>query len=162
MRFSRSPQAFSNALMHCADLASVRESLKDHGFPVELPSGAKLFVQPDDYCAVLEAVRLGQWVLHPSDIIVDPTLEASVLQVARNLPRDEAGRRAKVLPRGSQVVPLNFAAKSVELGSVVYQARTFINIKVPSSSSQQYTKSTTDASTRKVKNHRRGHQYPAQ
>lgn len=162
MQFSRSPEAFRKALMHCSDLASVRESLKEHGLPIELQSGAKVFVQPEDYPAVLEAIKLGKWVLHPSDIIVDPALEVSVLQVARNLPRDDAGRRAKVLPRGSQAVPLNFAAKSAELGGVVCQTRTFINIKVPSSSSQQYTKSTTDASTRKIKNHRRGKQYPAQ
>merc|ERR1712100_523341 len=58
MRFSRSPQTFRKALLEAPELADWRHALESQGHTVELNSGAKVFVKPEHYRAVLEEIRL--------------------------------------------------------------------------------------------------------
>merc|ERR1712157_635304 len=49
LKFSRSPPALGKALLEAPELHAWRQDLKAQGLPVELPSGAKVFVRPETY-----------------------------------------------------------------------------------------------------------------
>ena len=68
--------------------------MEERGFAVELDSGAKVFVRPEHYVPVKEALRLGGWPLHADNVLVDPALEATLLEVLERLP-NEAGVRVR-------------------------------------------------------------------
>jgi len=156
LKFTRSPQAFREALMESPELAEVRDKLQSSGLNVELASGAKVFVEPDHYEAMLEAVRLGNWNLYPEHVIVDPTLETTVIEIVRKL-----HGKYKVYSKSSDVVPLGFSMSAAQTAHPIQVSKTFISIKLPSSlkSSSEHagarTASTTDADARKGKNVRK-------
>merc|ERR1712232_1141790 len=58
LTLSRRPQALREILLQAPELDGCRAALAEHGFAVELDSGAKAFVRPEHYEAVLSAVRL--------------------------------------------------------------------------------------------------------
>ena len=60
-------------------------ALRDAGFSAELPSGAKLFVHPEQVQLVMEATA--DWVLRPRHVIVSADYEEAVLQALCVLPR---------------------------------------------------------------------------
>merc|ERR1712226_1491939 len=128
LKFTRSPRVFREALMECAELADARHELEASGFASELASGAKIFVQPDHYEAVLEAIRLGSWSLYPEHVIVEPHQEDMVVQLVRKL-----HGKYKVYPKSSSLVPLGLSQTALESPHSIQVSRTFINISVPSS-----------------------------
>jgi len=153
LKFTRSPQIFREALMTCPELAECRQKLENCGFAIELDSGAKVFVQPDHYDALLEAIRLSNWSLDPSHVIVESNLEAVVVQLVTRL-----HGKHKIYPKSTNVVPLSFPSCSVQSSAPIEYSKTFINIKLPSSlrsSASAHTgactASTTDADIRKGK-----------
>ena len=83
--------------------------MEERGFAVELDSGAKVFVRPEHYVPVKEALRLGGWPLHADNVLVDPELEATLLEVLGRLPR-EAGVRV----RSAATIPLGVERTSLE------------------------------------------------
>ena len=60
--------------------------MEERGFAVELDSGAKVFVRPEHYVPVMEALRLSGCPLHADNVLVDPALEGTLLEVLRGLP----------------------------------------------------------------------------
>jgi len=65
--------------MKSPDLEPCSCDLEQHGYTVELDSGAKVFVDPELYEPVLEAIRLGGWVLYPEHVIVNIALESTII-----------------------------------------------------------------------------------
>merc|ERR1719482_1640490 len=156
LKFSRRPRALGEALLHAPELADCIQALQSHGFQVELQSGAKVFVHPEHYEATLEAIRLGGWTLFPNHVVTEVHLEEVVLGIVKKL-RRESGE--SVHPKGSRVVPLGFATAAAQQDSEVRVARTFIEIRLPTSLySTSHTgprpASTTDMDPRKGKKYR--------
>jgi len=154
LTFSRSPQSFRETLLQASELEACRQALEVAGFAVELPSGAKVFVEPQHYLPTVEAVRLGGWTLMHQHVLVDPELADAVIGLVLALPG-----REKIRPRGAKVLPVGFATAVTEMNAEVYVSKDFINIRVPSSLCSDVgtglrTASTTDADERKGKNHR--------
>jgi len=156
LTYSRSPRAFRNALMHSPALAECRSALQDHGFQVELPTGAKVLVPPHLRPAVVEAIRLGGMQLTRVHVIVSPELEGTVRRLIDALPKKE-----KVYSRGSGPtrVPLGFAGAVAHGEAPTMVSRTFIEVFLPSSMYSDSdpgmrTASTGDADSRKPDNPR--------
>jgi len=156
LTYSRSPRAFRDALMHSPALAECRQALQDHGFQVELPTGAKVFEPPQLRPAVIEAIRLGGLQLTRVHVVVSPDLEDTVRHLIDAIPKKE-----KVYPRGSGPtrVPLGFAGAVARGDAPTLVSRTFIQVSLPSSmhsgsDSCMWTASTGDADNRKPDNPR--------
>lgn len=154
LKFSRRPRSFTEALLQAPELADCIEALQSHGFCAELQCGAKIFVRPEHYSATLEAIRLGGWKLFPNHVVTEVYLEQVVLGIVEKLPW-----RASVHPRGSHVVPLGFATSAAEHEGNIQVARTFVQVRLPTSlrsesHSGPRTASTTDMDLRKGSNHR--------
>jgi hypothetical protein len=152
LSFSRSPRSYRNILLASPALATWRQRLSDCGYAVELESGAKIFVHPEHYEAVLEAIRLGGWGLFPRHVIVDPELEATVSDIVMNLGEN-------IYPRAAGTIPLAFSSATSQMETKPSIERTFITFRIPSSlvsekSNAAHTASTTDTSARKGQNHR--------
>ena len=94
LKLSRRPKVLREVLLQAPELAQCREAMEERGFAVELDSGAKVFVRPEHYVPVKEALRLGGWPLHADNVLVDPALEATLLEVLERLP-NEAGVRVR-------------------------------------------------------------------
>lgn len=164
LEFSRSPRAFRDALLHSPVLQDARLALEQRGYSAELDSGAKVFVDAELYEPLLEAIRLGHWVLYSKHVIVNPDLESTVIAIAKGLPKTiKAGRaeREKVLPRGKTTVPLAFARAVANSEHEITVSKTFIHVKIPSSmrssdAAGQRTVSTTETTVRKGRNPRKG------
>ena len=88
LEYNRSPQAFRDALLHDPDLDEVRRPLHETGLSTELASRAKIFVRPDQYMLVQEAIH----TQHPGldlearHVIVDVDSEEPVRTVIARLP----------------------------------------------------------------------------
>lgn len=155
LTYSRSPKSFRDVLMKGPDLSACRSALESQGFLVELQSGTKIFVEPDVYPAVMEAIQLGDFKLAREHVIVSPQLESTVRKLVDDLPKKD-----KVYARGPHSkVPLGLADIASLGESMVLVSRTFIHIKVPNSMCSStaegpLTASTTDADGRKPRNHR--------
>lgn len=115
--------ALRSALLDGPELAEIREALQSHGHEVEVAStGAKLFVRPEQYEAVVKAVDgLG---LRPRHIVVSREFEAKVTGVIEGVKRTSVKRR-----RVAETAPLY----SQEPEVVVEVKRTFIHLEIPSS-----------------------------
>jgi len=143
LEFSRDPQSFHRALLMCDELEPRRARLKDQGFPVHLPSGAKVFVEPEIYAATMEAVRIAAFDLKPRHVLVDAALEGVVERVVKS----HVGKLEKVKHKGRTEVPLTFADAALNMNAEVVVSRTFIHIKLPSSLSSAATSGLVTAST---------------
>lgn len=158
LKLSRRPAALRSLLLEAPELAACRCALESHEFPVELPSGAKIFVRPEHYMPTLEVVRSQGWKLYPDHMFADVDLEPTIMCLLDQL-RD---RPHSVHSRRTDVVPLAFAQAACRANVEIHVSRTFISIHVPSSlctssvSGAPHTASTTDAEPRKVANHRAG------
>jgi hypothetical protein len=150
--FSRSPKTFRDALLRAPELEQCRQALQARGFEWELPSGAKLLVQPQDYEAVLWFIRESGHAFLPRHVFADPALSDAVIGIVDALPK-----REKIYRDGTAIVPLSFAANAVNCEQKVSVLRTFVDISHASSSNDApRTVSTTDADARKGPNHRSG------
>lgn len=146
---SRHPKILRNAFIQAPGLQDCRRSLEDHGLKVEMDCGAKIFVNPCVYEAVLCALRLGDYRLNSGTIIVEADLENVVMEVLWSLPRKEHIRRI-----GSTKVPFGFAGEIVQNEANIEVKRTFIHVHqcssmVSTESQGPQTNSTTDAGKRK-------------
>eukprot|EP00931_Biecheleriopsis_adriatica_P090684 TRINITY_DN64626_c0_g1_i1.p1 TRINITY_DN64626_c0_g1~~TRINITY_DN64626_c0_g1_i1.p1 ORF type:complete len:875 (-),score=146.94 TRINITY_DN64626_c0_g1_i1:77-2563(-) len=135
LKFLRPSGALRDALLSAPKLAECKALLERHSYTAELESGAKVFVSPDHFTPLMEAIRMGKWQLYPEHVFVDPGLEEVVLGVARGLPRSAKVYCHKAgLKRYS--VPTGFAAEVSGLDdpdiSVEYQ-RSFVHVRLPSS-----------------------------
>mmetsp|Transcript_11563 Transcript_11563/g.20479 ORF Transcript_11563/g.20479 Transcript_11563/m.20479 type:complete len:494 (-) Transcript_11563:236-1717(-) len=153
LKFSRSPPALGKALLEAPELHAWRNDLQSQALPVELPSGAKVFVRPQHYGPSIEAIRILGIRLHPDHVIADPDIEAVILGVVMEL----RGRNF-VYPKQKCVVPIGATSSATQLGARVCVSRTFIDIQRQVSSSDSAapcTVSTTDTNDRKGSNPRR-------
>jgi len=156
LKFSRRPAALRASLTKAPELVACKETLEEHGFSSELPSGAKVFVSWEHYEPALEAVRLAGMKLFPDNVLVDESLEPVVLQLVHQL----RGRNW-VHPKDSQVVPLAFPQAALQAEHQIDVSRTFIHVRLPTSllspsqTGGERMVSTTDADPRKSVNHRR-------
>jgi hypothetical protein len=157
LEFSRDPRSLHDALRNCRELKDCRDALENAGAASELPSLAKVFVPPEKYDATMEAVRLFGLELQGRHVLVAPELEEMVKRVIKEGTRGSA----KVRSTGRGIVPLGFAAASMQVDAKIEVTHTFVHIKVkiPSSlcsemHSGPVTLSTTDAHSRSGRNPR--------
>jgi len=131
LKFLRPSQSLRHALLSASELADSKALLEQHDHTVELPSGAMVFVRPDHFKPLMDAIRLGRLQLYPEHVFVDPYLADAVIEAVRRLPRS-----AKVYCHGGvkrSFVPTGFATAVNELDYPVNVERTFIHVRVPSS-----------------------------
>lgn len=145
--FTRDPQSFHTALKNCPQLQACGATLQLAGFNVDLASGAKAFVRPEQFEPMCEAIRLAGWDLKPRHVFVSMELEDVLLCAVKKVPRQEKVRRKRAV---AAKVPLGFASAIVENELPADVVRTFIHIKTPNSLRSEpttgpVTKSTTDA-----------------
>merc|ERR1712217_57609 len=120
----RTLNTLRDALLAGDDLAHVRKALQSHRYPVELPSGAKIFVRPEQYKSVVAAVD--DMDLKPRHVIASFELDALVSKVIGTIKRTTVKRRRITTRR-----PSFCAWKSVQVNVEV--KRTFIHLDIPSS-----------------------------
>lgn len=153
LTFSRSPATFRDALLNAPTLMPWKQSLLEHHFPVELATGAKVFVKVDDYKPLMEFIRLHSVRFGAKHVFVDFSLQDIVVSIVRT----ECPSRSNVYPRSRNEMPLNFAAAASRLApGEVSVVNTFFDIHVPNQSSLrsstqedgECTASTTEANSR--------------
>merc|ERR1711971_290365 len=94
------------------------------GHLVELPSGAKIFVRPEQYSAVMDAME--NMDLKPRHIVVSQELEPLVRTVIDGVKRTTIKRR-RITTTQPKLCNWKQAEVKVEV------RRTFINLKIPTS-----------------------------
>eukprot|EP00747_Dinoflagellata_sp_TGD_P192614 gnl/TRDRNA2_/TRDRNA2_57701_c0_seq1.p1 gnl/TRDRNA2_/TRDRNA2_57701_c0~~gnl/TRDRNA2_/TRDRNA2_57701_c0_seq1.p1 ORF type:complete len:338 (+),score=58.23 gnl/TRDRNA2_/TRDRNA2_57701_c0_seq1:45-1016(+) len=132
LEFKRSPKELLEALRATTELAECRYALERHGFDGALKGGAKVFVRPELYTLVVNAVKGRN--LKPRHIIIAEELEASLMNAIEDIGK---GVTAKAKTPIHQLLV----------------KRTFIHIDIPSSlrsepKSDPVTFSTTDGNPR--------------
>jgi len=128
LKFSRPSSAMRQSLLEADELASCRATLESHGLPVELESGAKIFVRPNNYDPALTAIRLYGLTLYKNHVLVDPELEEVVLQLVQQL-----HGQSFTYPKCRGVVPLGLAEWTATPDGNLNITRTFIQIQIPNS-----------------------------
>lgn len=103
IEFSRHPQVLRQALLEGQLLSKCRDALTSQGLAPELSSGAKVFVQPEHFTPVTEAVA--SMNLKPWHVVTSDEFEPLVMTTVQGLPG-----RAQVREKGrtsfvSQDVP---------------------------------------------------------
>eukprot|EP00928_Gymnodinium_smaydae_P083542 TRINITY_DN66788_c0_g1_i1.p1 TRINITY_DN66788_c0_g1~~TRINITY_DN66788_c0_g1_i1.p1 ORF type:complete len:476 (+),score=54.63 TRINITY_DN66788_c0_g1_i1:104-1531(+) len=101
LKFNRCGKSFHNALLGGEALAPYRNALAEQGFAVELPSRAKVFVDPCNYKVLIETLELENVTLHQDHVIVEPYLEQEVIDYLWSITRPKSDGRA-VLTLASQ------------------------------------------------------------
>lgn len=84
--YSRTPAEFREVLLQGTELEHVRSDLQKQGYSCILePSGAKVFVRPEQYAQVVQSLAESSIVLHTSHVIIAqsfiPELEASIANI---------------------------------------------------------------------------------
>jgi len=148
--FSGNPGAFRTALLEDDRLADCRYALKAHGYPIELQSGAKVLIRPEQYEPLMQVMRFSKFNFAAWHLFLDPSLEDVVADIVNNvsamLPRPD-----EFYAKNSQLVPLSFAAAVSEMECQAVVFRTFIDTRLPMSPSsgegslEQTAASSTDA-----------------
>jgi hypothetical protein len=64
LHFKRNPEIFRQCLEDHVSLKSCRDALAEAGHEWNLPSGAKIFVQPWQYQQTIDALEQGEWPVH--------------------------------------------------------------------------------------------------
>lgn len=92
LKFGRRPEVFRTALLTSEALGPVRRALEAQGLAVVLPTKAKVFVHPQHYEPVMEAIRQQGLTLYGDHVIVEPELVPTVKGVLRRItkPKREA------------------------------------------------------------------------
>merc|ERR1712151_571405 len=86
LEYSRNPKPFHDVLRDCPELEQCREELKKGGFDPQLPSGAYVFVHPEHFAAVVDAIRTQGIDLKKRHVVVNPELEDITTSVIERLP----------------------------------------------------------------------------
>lgn len=137
LRMSRNPQELHAVLAGGEELQSVRTSLEREGHHVRHHSGAFIFVAPDQYSIVKDAVRRA--ALRPYHVIVTDTTLPLVREALRNIPS-----RRDVSVRDMHPVAY-LHPTSPDTGDVYVVERTFLNIPRRLRASSSVVNSTTEA-----------------
>jgi len=124
LEVDRTPGTLRHALVAGDELANVRDALESNGHRVELPSGAKIFVRPEQYQSVVTAIE--DMDLKPRHIIVSVEFDNLVNAVIGAVKRTTVKRRRITTTR-----PSFCTWKSVQVNVEV--RRTFIHLEIPSS-----------------------------
>lgn len=98
--FSRHPQVLRAALLEGEQLKECRDLLSKHGLAPELPCGAKVFVRPEHFGAVLAALEGHD--LKPWHVVAEEVFQEAVMASVRGLPSREQVREKS---RSSLKVP---------------------------------------------------------
>ena len=75
LQYSQSKSWLPDALMHSPDLQKERQGLVEAGLSSALPSGAKIFVAPEVFTAIVQYFEDEGWDLKTSHVIVPPSLD---------------------------------------------------------------------------------------
>eukprot|EP00928_Gymnodinium_smaydae_P042478 TRINITY_DN2859_c0_g1_i5.p1 TRINITY_DN2859_c0_g1~~TRINITY_DN2859_c0_g1_i5.p1 ORF type:complete len:556 (-),score=51.13 TRINITY_DN2859_c0_g1_i5:175-1842(-) len=124
LEVDRTFSALRNALLAGDELANVRDDLENHGHQVELPSGAKVFVRPDQYERVISSIE--EMEVKPRHIFVSQEFETAVTGVIAKIKRTSVKRRRITTTRPSFCV-----WRSMQINVEI--KRTFIHLDIPSS-----------------------------
>jgi len=124
LEVDRTLSTLRDALLIGDELATVRDALENHDHPVELPSGAKVFVRPEQYISVMTAVEGME--LKPRHILVSQELHSLVNRVIGAVKRTTVKRRRVTTTR-----PSFCNWRSVQVNVEI--KRTFIHLEIPSS-----------------------------
>eukprot|EP00928_Gymnodinium_smaydae_P075972 TRINITY_DN58996_c0_g1_i1.p1 TRINITY_DN58996_c0_g1~~TRINITY_DN58996_c0_g1_i1.p1 ORF type:complete len:496 (-),score=77.76 TRINITY_DN58996_c0_g1_i1:372-1811(-) len=130
LNFSRHPKSFERGLMRDESLREAREALNRAGLSLRLPSGAFVFVDPDEYSAAM--VALEGKTTTASDVIVSERLEP----VVRAAVASATSHRDNVRVR--EVHPLGYAGEDP-----IVVERTFLSVPRAVRSRDSVTNSTT-------------------
>jgi len=132
-RYSRCPGPFHAILNEGDELEPVRAALAEAGHSWQLPSGAKVFVHPEDFSAV--RASLAARSLRPHHVVVSQAFEPLVREALARLP--------------SRLHVDDLQAEHIALadghGDVVCVQRTFLDIPRLLRSAQSVVQSTTEA-----------------
>lgn len=101
--FTRSPEAFRDALLDGPELAETRDALTRHGFDCVLPTGTKVFAHPTQYRACFQAI-VGRSLSH-SHVLVVQSLEPLVQAAVGRIRSKEKVRRKSREPVGAVPEP---------------------------------------------------------
>jgi hypothetical protein len=128
LKFSRSPAPFRAALLDSEGdaLFECRAALANAHLDVVLPSAAKVFVRPEHYTHLLEALEHNNMPLYSSHVLVAEEFEAAVMTALMSLPSS-----CQVRNRERSHLPVDWDTLEVHLNLKV--VRTFITISVPTS-----------------------------
>lgn len=124
LKFSRSPDAFRKALLEGPELRECREALEQAGHPVVLDRGAKIFVRPAHYRAVMAKVWQSCTHLHASHVVVSEEFEENVKAALSALPGS-----ARVVERARNEISASWDVLSQRISVRVVQ--TFVTVRVP-------------------------------
>merc|ERR1711920_1046354 len=91
LEVDRTLSTLRNALLAGDELANVRDAMESNGHAVELPSGVKVFVRPEQYNSVITAVE--DMGLQPRHVVVSQELENLVSGVIGAVKRTTIKRR---------------------------------------------------------------------
>lgn len=106
LQFSRYPEELRVALLEGVPLRQCRQSLEDEGYAVNLPSGAKVFVHPEQYQDVTTALE--GMTLRPYHVVVSQGLEHLVQESLQHIPRQS---KVKVKARSAVQLGESLAAR---------------------------------------------------
>jgi len=124
LEVDRTLNTLRHALLAGDELANVRDALVSHGHPIELPSGAKIFVRPEQYNSVVTSIE--PMDLKPRHIVVSQEYDTLVNRVIGAVKRTTVKRRRIATTR-----PSFCTWRSVQVNVEV--RRTFIHLEIPSS-----------------------------
>jgi hypothetical protein len=143
LQYSQSGEWFRRALMEGPELQEQRAKLNGAGFSPALPSGAKIFVDPQAFQAVVQHLEEEGWELKKSHVIVAKDFENKVRAVVEAA-RDATARRehgnCKVKSHTELSIPLSHEMTSetstlppaCDMPAFILK-RTFVHVPIPSS-----------------------------
>lgn len=141
--YSRCPDVFHKALNEGRSLEEIRSVMQQAGFSWRMLSGAKIFVYPQDYRAVVSATA--RLELRPHHVIMSEPFEPLVREALGHLP----SRRRVDLRSAATVAYLN------EIGDICCTERTFLSIPRMLRASNSVAQSTTELRGSRMCNPRR-------
>jgi hypothetical protein len=96
--------------MESEALESCSGNMEAHGLAIVLPSLAKAFLRPQHYGEVLAAIRREGWSLFVDNVIVQPGLEATDIDILKRIVKPKKGARSEVTfspAQGGRVIEIN-------------------------------------------------------
>jgi len=130
MEYTRDPASFHQALDESTILSGCQRKLEEHGCVQDekLLGGARVYVHPEQFQAVLAYIRFEKHVLHPRHVFVAPDLSSHLADCIRQI-----RCREKVKCKSRNTVPLSFLEVARNAEFPVMKLNTFIAVRTPSS-----------------------------
>lgn len=85
LEFSRSPESFRRCFLDRPKLLECHASLREKCFDPDLPSGAKVFVNPDHFQALMDALDTEGYDLKPRHVLTSDDFEEEVIAAVAGL-----------------------------------------------------------------------------